>query len=138
MNQFCSKCGWLGNTFTYGDLIVSHLHCPDCKADSVKWTKEYLIPVYDKDTGLVEQTSAALAIRLMQNFPERWSPVPDNDGTFNIKVNGEWNGVPIGKKIQEKNEQLKRKVSGYENEQRNVRADVERQLTEKRAQQNTK
>ena len=66
--------------------------------------------------------------------PTRYMPVDDVQEAFNVRVDGELNGVPIGKKIQEKNEQLKKKVAGYEREQRNVRADVEHQLAKKQAQ----
>jgi len=143
MNQFCPKCGWLGEEIKglgIGELVIEPtlpVECPDCKS-VLERTKEYWIPIYDRELDRVYFEPISVAQRKLKSFPERYFPVPDNDTTFNIKINGEWNGIPIGRKIQEKNESLKRKVSGYEHEQRNVRADVERQLKQKIAKQNTK
>lgn len=138
MSQFCPNCGWIGeDTMDVGALsapTILFVECPDCN-NTLEIMKEYFVPLYDKELDKVYFDPVSIAQKKMKNFPERFFPVPDNDVTFNVKINGEWNGVPIGKKIQEKNEQLKRKVSGYENEQRNVRVDVERQLARKRAQQ---
>jgi hypothetical protein len=125
MRQFCPTCGW------YGEDIADGV-CPECRSELKKNTP-YLIPVYDKESGNVIESPATYALHLFQSYPERYFPVPDSEKGFNIKVNGEWNGTPIGKKIQEKNEQLKKKVAGYSHEERNVRADVERQLKEKHA-----
>lgn len=47
-----------------------------------------------------------------------------------FKIDGVWNGGNIGKKIQEKNEQLKKIHEGYSYENQNLREKINRQTAE--------
>jgi len=131
MGKFCPKCGWLSKETKFEvSMLNAIVECPRCKS-LLKENKEYWIPLYDKDLDRIDFELVSIAERKMVDFPNRYFPVPDNDTLFNIKIDGEWNGTPIGKKIQEKNEQLKRKVAGYEHEQKNIRSYVKNELKRK-------
>ena len=120
--MFCPKCCLRGSWET----------CPDCQVP-MKQDKLYKIPVFIFEKDAIDYRFVDEA-QIM--FSRGWAcPVPNSTTTFNVKTNGEWNGVDIGKKIKEKNEQLKKKVSGYSYEERNVRADVEKQLIKKQQQE---
>ena len=54
--------------------------------------------------------------------------------TFHVSIDGSWDGVPVGKKIQEKNNQLKDKYAGYSYEQSTVREKVG-EMVQKRQQE---
>jgi hypothetical protein len=43
---------------------------------------------------------------------------------FHVRIDGSWDGVPVGKKIQEKNNQLKEKHAGYSYEQASLQEKV--------------
>jgi RNA polymerase subunit RPABC4/transcription elongation factor Spt4 len=122
MNRFCKKCG----TSTEED----HLQlCPGCGFALVQ-NNVYLIPIVNVETSQIERHPQDVAWKLLDD-PRKFIPVPQKDDTYNVKIDGELNGVPTGKKIREKNEQLKKKVAGYSHEERNVRADVERAIQKK-------
>jgi len=48
-----------------------------------------------------------------------------------VFIDGSWNGVPVGKKIQEKNEQLKRKHAGYSYEQDTMKGKISEMVNNK-------
>lgn len=125
MKRFCKRCGWVTN-----DLVV--VDCVSCGLALVD-NNAYIIPIQNVVTAQIEHHPQAAAAELLRD-PMRYIPVPDTNEAFSVLIDGERNGLEIGKKIREKNEQLKKKVAGYEREQRNVRADVERQLAKKQAQ----
>ena len=122
MILFCKRCGW-------GTDDLSVMICTDCGLALVK-NNTYLIPVKNVQTGKIEIHPQAEARRLLGD-PLKYIPTSDVKEAFNVLVGGELNGVPTGKKIREKNEALKKKVAGYEHEQRAVRADVERKIAQK-------
>lgn len=47
-----------------------------------------------------------------------------------FKIDGVWNGGNVGKKIQEKNEQLKKRHEGYSYENQNLREKINKQTQE--------
>jgi len=125
MKRYCKRCG-------QGTDDEQPVVCTVCGLALVV-NNGYIIPIRNVVTGETENHAQAEA-RMLLGDPTRYTPVADGQLVFNVRIDGELNGVPLGKKIQEKNEQLKKKVAGYEREQRNVRADVERQLAKKQAQ----
>jgi hypothetical protein len=111
------------------DLAVTV--CSQCGIALVK-DNAYLIPIQNVETSQIEEHPQDEAAELLRD-PEHYIPVPDTAESFDVLIDGERNGLETGKKIREKNEQLKKKVAGYEREQRSVRADVERQISQKQA-----
>lgn len=125
MKQYCKRCG-------QGTDDAQPVVCSVCGLALVV-NNVYIIPIKNVITGETENHPQTEA-RVLLGDSTKYVPVTDGQMAFNVRIDGELNGVPLGKKIQEKNEQLKKKVAGYEREQRNVRADVERQLAKKQAQ----
>ncbi len=58
-------------------------------------------------------------------------PFSNKNTAPHVFIDGSWDGVPVGKKIQEKNEQLKRKYAGYSHEQKSMREEITRVTQEK-------
>ena len=124
MKRFCKRCGW-----STDDKQAAL--CAECSLALVD-NNAYIIPIQNVVTERVEYHMQSEASELLKDSAH-YLPVLDTHEAFNVLVDGELNGLEIGKKIREKNEQLKNKVAGYEHEQRNVRADVERQIAQKQA-----
>jgi hypothetical protein len=127
--KFCSKCG-----NSYEDNVKL---CKDCNIELNTFI-EYKIPLFDNEQNCIILEKVSIAQNLLLQYPERYFVVETGNYVFNVKIDGEWNGVPIGKKIMEKNNQLKKKVAGYEKEQRNIRQEVNKQLKQKMIKQYNK
>ena len=120
--EFCPKCG----NFTEGRADTKRCHI--CGTVLII-NQPYLVPMFKKATNTVEEVEPSKVDELLATG--EYSLIPISEEGFNVKINGEWNGIEIGKKIQEKNEKLKKMVAGYDNEQRNVRNDTMKQLIKK-------
>jgi hypothetical protein len=125
---FCKKCG---DYYTIVDGVESGSPCPWC-GTILQRDEPYLVPVMvdgekfgvppEEVRELLENGNAALVVAGELPF------------TLNIKIDGEWNGMEIGHKIREKNDQLKRKWAGYSHEQKNLRAHTEQQVAQRQQQ----
>ncbi len=87
--NFCEKCG----LFTDSDT------CPDCNLPT-KEDRIYFIPAFNPTDETILFISLPEALKLFASG--KAEPIPDSTDTFNVKINGEWNGIEIGKKIKER------------------------------------
>jgi len=139
-DYFCPNCGEQvvvsvnpGVTDTMLSFkVTAILVCDICNSPLIRRNR-YKVPLVDSDGNIVEVDPEEVEQKL-QSVKEGDKPyrlLSDNEDTINVFVNGELNGIDTGKKIREKNEQLKKKVAGYEYEQRNLRAEIDKQIAEK-------
>ena len=135
-NYFCPKCGNLvcieipfENIFE--DRPQEEPKCAIC-GETLKPLRPYSVPVIDTE-GEIQPAKPEDVRELKRTL--NVTTLPDKQDAINVLVDGELNGIDTGKKIREKNEQLKKKVAGYENEQRALRTEIERQIEQKHKEQ---
>lgn len=125
MPKFCQNCG----EFTSNENAT---HCLICHKPLIIATS-YNVSVFNPTTQKIEQMEVEKAKNYIRQGLRL--PVDISESGFNVVIDGEYNGVPTGKKIKEKNEQLKKKWDTYEKDKRSVKEETQKQLTEKRKQQ---
>jgi len=121
-NYFCSICG--------NHYELYHEICPVCETGS--------LIKYDNSAYLVKRICATCEnSNIIFNTPSFFEENPlcvvcgnplevveiHND-TLNFKIGSIWNGGNVGKKISEKNKQLKKKYAGMEGDERNLRREI--------------
>ena len=125
---FCQKCGEF-----YIQQPVSGV-CSVCRCTLVEHIPPE-IPMFCVESQTLVYVPMRLVAVYLQSGEFQQVVLNDSGDNFHVVVNGEMDSIDTGKKIREKNEQLKKKVSGYKYEERNVREDVTRQYHEKIKQQ---
>lgn len=141
-NFFCPTCGdqVLLDEAAIAATQLTFPGYPNCHACDVPYVKRnrYTIPLINQE-GHVKHVVPELVVQETIAYDGGcYRILEDNEDAINVFVNGELNGIDTGKKIQEKNEQLKKKVAGYEHEQRDLRAEIEKQVADHHAQEGIK
>jgi hypothetical protein len=123
----CPKCGKI-----YID--ESRARCEVCSTE-LRWMERTPVKRKCDNCGVV-------FIGLLEKFEEELyvcpqcekgvlSPISIHNDVHNVVIDGSWNGVPIGKKIQEKNEQVKRKWAGMSHEQQSLKEKVGKMVNDR-------
>lgn len=113
IEKFCPKCG---NHYSDESIVM----CPYCN-QSLNFTESYKVkrvcnkcdftviapPSYFENPVNLKCNNCKVGLLEKEDI---------NNYSASFVIDGKWNGVPVGKKIREKNEQLKKKHAGYEHE----------------------
>lgn len=121
-NYFCSKCG--------KHYEFYHEICEICNEHAI--TKyddnQYLVKricLTCKNSGVITNKPSFFDKNPLCNIcGSPLKPIEIHNGAPNFKIGGTWNGKNIGKKIQEKNEQLKKRHAGMEGDEKNLRREI--------------
>ena len=127
-NAFCMSCG--DQAYLTEQDFVTELHCRTCHIPYKKRNR-YLIPLINQDGDIKCVTPEQVTSETMGYDGGCYRLFADTEDAINVFVNGELNGLDTGKKIREKNEQLKKANAGYKHEERNLREDIARRTREK-------
>jgi hypothetical protein len=126
-DYFCTK---------HGDSFPEPGFCPICSTELIQSSPAYLKYICEQCSEIVEAELLWLeandftcpvchGVHCLVNKCSK-----NEKTTFHVKIDGVFDGVPIGKKIQEKNEQVKKHYAGYSYEQKSIKEKVGTMITE--------
>jgi hypothetical protein len=126
---FCPKCGKRYSAEISKDVeYPNELVCESCETTLVQeeptflhYTCEICNEIYEAELEWLELHNF-ICISCKGHLVNVCSLKKET--AFHVSIDGSWDGVPVGKKIQEKNEQLKGKLAGYSYEQSTIKEKV--------------